>query len=1207
MPLESVFGDGAAGAGEFVCSCKWCKRDQNTPQPLNHLKERNPFLCWRRQGGRECSICPNMIAADPDYKNMNRQVLLDSVTPGHESYSEENQKALDGKLAKYESDRNTNGGRVRATPSGRQTVQARSTAMTESRKFVGYLWPTAYWSENNGGAKPDRKQLGSTKHQGKKVTGVWMKEAGPDPTRAIEVWTVSQDAVDRNGELASTAYGDIADVDKAQEQALKRVRVSSTEKDGALKVTSGRGHAAAGDVDADDLFLDSVFSRKPGANGSGSSRSDEADCDGDAGTGGPPADEGETAPTSPRARPKAKAKAKPKPKALPELTPVKQWSKTVVQKAFNESEQASLKCKQFRQSFTDPRLVLTLTAKTVETLVAAVEKRLTSDLINMYSSNYSDTGAVLPGEPDAESQGMQVFTQLRENQRFLRVVTGLVTSLQATQGELVSAEMLMSEYTKVKEAKVDVTDYILEVVVTRAAKAAGQEKDWDRLVDILNPTSSNDHGLPIVALDDRAALQKRILLEYVLGFAKVEPDKTKPTECTKVADAMAGMGALLSKVPVATEVGENPFILDAAFKDDLEKFTLLLRAPALEDGELLTRAEVARDGLVANKQGAFYKAVTLYSTGMAARVEAEKVFERRHADKANSVILQELVAKVDALATAAANVASFTVVTKVNGQSTPSGVKLPHHSDIADVYKKFTGITSTCSSVFTKVSKGDLARVEQLLGRFVVSAREASKAVRDSRAAAAAKVATPIFNNAFGEEGDVTRVEEAIGGLTCVPAKDMAFLAGIGGTEAAKAYEEDVAKFDAAAADLKAGVPWLQNLSQNNVDILDGKGKKFLAALTLLAEWLAGATEFNAFQQAVVAKVVEGVRARLTSGLSTISGFVTAMSKSVEDVDVASITTSLVDAAVPKALVKAASDEDAQDSDQLGKVAAFAVQCASFAGMSADITVGDGAVAFPVCCASPQLYKACRAARTFHQGLLTAGFSQLAPLRNALAAIHAASEVLRADVVPQFGGLAAHVGKVQGHVETACRGALETWLAKQAESCRGAVDRVSKALEDPDCQALVKRLGAAEIDVSEVKKALEHECVTNLHEAMKQVRVLEKEADFSYVAGWLNTYKMFDGILLQRTQEEVADAFKEESPQLKAAGSVLADFTLAQSTVRPLGPGEVRHDLVQRILGGLKKRKWHAISPSLQERLESASKKAKKGAAGEAASAAAPS
>eukprot|EP00959_Pyramimonas_sp_CCMP1952_P203516 4255790-Pyramimonas_sp.AAC.1 len=170
MPLESVFGDGAAGAGEFVCSCKWCKRDQNTPQPLNHLKERNPFLCWRRQGGRECSICPNMIAADPDYKNMNRQVLLDSVTPGHESYSEENQKALDGKLAKYESDRNTNGGRVRATPSGRQTVQARSTAMTESRKFVGYLWPTAYWSENNGGAKPDRKQLGSTKHQGRQET-----------------------------------------------------------------------------------------------------------------------------------------------------------------------------------------------------------------------------------------------------------------------------------------------------------------------------------------------------------------------------------------------------------------------------------------------------------------------------------------------------------------------------------------------------------------------------------------------------------------------------------------------------------------------------------------------------------------------------------------------------------------------------------------------------------------------------------------------------------------------------------------------------------------------------------------------------------------------------------------------------------------------------------------------------------------------------
>lgn len=229
---------------------------------------------------------------------------------------------------------------------------------------------------------------------------------------------------------------------------------------------------------------------------------------------------------------------------------------------------------------------------------------------------------------------------------------------------------------------------------------------------------------------------------------------------------MACMGTLLSEVPVATEPGQNPFILDAVFKDDVERLSLLLRAPTLEDGEALAQAEVARGGLVANKQGIFYKAVTLYSTGMAARVEAEKVFERRHADKANHMILQELVAKVGTLDMAAANVASFTVKTKVDGHAVPSGVKLPHHSDVTDVYKKLTGIRATCSAVFTRVSKDDLARVDQLLGRFVASATDASKAVRDSRAAAAAQVVNPIVNNAFGEEGDVARVEEAIGGLT---------------------------------------------------------------------------------------------------------------------------------------------------------------------------------------------------------------------------------------------------------------------------------------------------------------------------------------------------------------------------------------------------------------------------------------------------------
>eukprot|EP00975_Prorocentrum_lima_P000514 100522-Prorocentrum_lima.AAC.1 len=42
----------------YIPSCKWCKRDKNFEQPLNHLKKTHPTICWRRPDGRECGICP---------------------------------------------------------------------------------------------------------------------------------------------------------------------------------------------------------------------------------------------------------------------------------------------------------------------------------------------------------------------------------------------------------------------------------------------------------------------------------------------------------------------------------------------------------------------------------------------------------------------------------------------------------------------------------------------------------------------------------------------------------------------------------------------------------------------------------------------------------------------------------------------------------------------------------------------------------------------------------------------------------------------------------------------------------------------------------------------------------------------------------------------------------------------------------------------
>jgi putative transcriptional regulator len=64
----------------------------------------------------------------------------------------------------FEREKNARGGaRSAPGPSGRQTVKVPSSSMTDSRKFVGYLWPTAYW----------RAHISSTMHMGRKVSGVW--------------------------------------------------------------------------------------------------------------------------------------------------------------------------------------------------------------------------------------------------------------------------------------------------------------------------------------------------------------------------------------------------------------------------------------------------------------------------------------------------------------------------------------------------------------------------------------------------------------------------------------------------------------------------------------------------------------------------------------------------------------------------------------------------------------------------------------------------------------------------------------------------------------------------------------------------------------------------------------------------------------------------------------------------------------------------
>lgn len=80
---------------------------------------------------------------------------------------------------------------------------------------------------------------------------------------------------------------------------------------------------------------------------------------------------------------------------------------------FNESEHVGLKMEQVFCDMQDSNAILAISIKNFDALANAVEKRLSPDLISTYTASFSTSGELLPGNPDNDSRGMQIFTKLR--------------------------------------------------------------------------------------------------------------------------------------------------------------------------------------------------------------------------------------------------------------------------------------------------------------------------------------------------------------------------------------------------------------------------------------------------------------------------------------------------------------------------------------------------------------------------------------------------------------------------------------------------------------------------------------------------------------------------------------------------------------------------------------------------------------------------
>ena len=283
-----------------------------------------------------------------------------------------------------------------------------------------------------------------------------------------------------------------------------------------------------------------------------------------------------------------------------------------------------MKVKHLFASLADAKLIVNVTCKLHENLMQMVEKRLTAELTSMYATIYDGAGNIVPGEPSSDSRSMTVFTELRQHQRQLSIVSSFVGALIAQDGPKASAEELHEAFTHARGAGIEVTSFVSQMVIARAAKLSTAKKEWQDSWNEIDFTKDSRYGFNKVGMDEGKALQKRLIFETITSFAKIEPDRSKKELCTKVAESLTGLRGFFRTIPLV-----DNFIMDDVFKKELKSLKCVSFATELTDEEGIRAAERAKEAIMTSKTGIFHKCITVYATGIAFRIEAD-IFVRGH-------------------------------------------------------------------------------------------------------------------------------------------------------------------------------------------------------------------------------------------------------------------------------------------------------------------------------------------------------------------------------------------------------------------------------------------------------------------------------------------------------------------------------------------------------------------------------------------------
>ena len=443
-------------------------------------------------------------------------------------------------------------------------------------------------------------------------------------------------------------------------------------------------------------------------------------------------------------------------------------------------------------------------------------------------------------------------------------------------GELSTADALQTEYTAAKAGGIDLVNFVNTMIVARAVKENFDKQEWAPMLTKLQHSDGGYQCFKDLSKDDAAALQKRLLLEHILGFAKVEPDKAKKAECTKVEEALGNMRRLVHAVDITGD-----FIMDSQFKEEFEGFRSVLFASQETDETKIANAERYKDMIMQKKDHLFHKCLSVFATGIAARVQADKCWSQIHQDSARAITLNEICAQVKR--SKDPGLQDFILLNTTTGE--PIGIRLPQEAWVLDTGKKFLAIPSEATEVFKEKHQANMGIVKGFLDKTQKNLEDAFLHVFE---AAVEKATTQTedalekhVNNADNMQGNLSKVwtpVEVLQDSTLAVVKD------IGGKDQ---YEQCIRKAESLRTHLtkmKSSVSFLVQLfskdsqadflSQQCRDCMDG-----LEGLQNVCQATGCKLAVKQLTDIVQKHFARGLRAFMALELISMAGFVKALTE----------------------------------------------------------------------------------------------------------------------------------------------------------------------------------------------------------------------------------------------------------------------------------------------------------------------------------------